>query len=373
METRDAVVVGGGPGGSSCAGALKRAGLDVLVLDRAAFPRDKICAGWITPQAVAALDLDLADYRGDGRTLQEIRAFQVSVIGRRPASAAYDTVVSYGIRRFEFDHYLLVRAGAAVHTEAVARLERRGGDWVVNGRIRTPLLVGAGGHFCPVARVLGRPTRGPSVVVAQEIEARLSEDQARRCRVSHDTPELYFCPDLAGYGWAFRKGDYLNVGFGRRDGASFPDQVQGFARTLSASGRLPDEWLSRWRGHAYAVYEGAEGGVVGDGVLLVGDAAGLAHAASGEGIGPAIESGLLAARAIVAAAGRRSRADLEPYRRALDARLGRPSVWDPARLLPARWRQALGRWLVETPPWNRDVVVGRWFLQRGQPPLSPMA
>ena len=59
MERADVLIVGGGPAGSSCAEALVAAGRDVLVLDRVAFPRDKACAGWITPDVVSALRLDL--------------------------------------------------------------------------------------------------------------------------------------------------------------------------------------------------------------------------------------------------------------------------------------------------------------------------
>ena len=50
MDSCDVLVVGGGPAGSACAWKLRQAGLDVIVMDRAAFPRDKVCAGWITPQ-----------------------------------------------------------------------------------------------------------------------------------------------------------------------------------------------------------------------------------------------------------------------------------------------------------------------------------
>src|SRR5690606_26023348 len=57
-ERCDVLVVGGGPGGSSCARALVRAGLDVVVLDRRRFPRDKVCAGWITPPVLATLEID---------------------------------------------------------------------------------------------------------------------------------------------------------------------------------------------------------------------------------------------------------------------------------------------------------------------------
>src|SRR5687768_17483918 len=49
VDSCDALVVGGGPAGSTCARALRNAGWDVIVLDRARFPRDKVCAGWVTP------------------------------------------------------------------------------------------------------------------------------------------------------------------------------------------------------------------------------------------------------------------------------------------------------------------------------------
>ena len=55
MLTCDVLVAGGGPAGSACAWKLRRAGLDVIVMDRALFPRDKVCAGWITPGVVEAL------------------------------------------------------------------------------------------------------------------------------------------------------------------------------------------------------------------------------------------------------------------------------------------------------------------------------
>ena len=71
MERCDVLIVGGGPAGSSCAWALRGSGLDVAVMDRSTFPRDKVCAGWITPPLVDALQVDLADY-ALGRTLQPI-------------------------------------------------------------------------------------------------------------------------------------------------------------------------------------------------------------------------------------------------------------------------------------------------------------
>ncbi|MGH8246033.1 MAG: FAD-dependent oxidoreductase, partial [Gammaproteobacteria bacterium] len=58
VENYDAIVVGGGPAGSSCAARLIHGGLRVAVLDRESFPRTKLCAGWITPDVLRALDLD---------------------------------------------------------------------------------------------------------------------------------------------------------------------------------------------------------------------------------------------------------------------------------------------------------------------------
>jgi flavin-dependent dehydrogenase len=369
VTTCDALIVGGGPAGSACAGALRRGGLDAWVLDRARFPRDKPCAGWLTPSAMASLDLDRDHYR-QGRVLQEVRAFKTSRIGGPVVETRYREVVSYGVRRCEFDEYLLQRSGAPRHTAAVESLRRTAGGWIVNETIRTPLLVGAGGHFCPVARALGAGPGERPLVAAQEIEVRLDPEQQRRCPAQGDTPELFFCPDLEGYGWLFRKQDHLNVGFGRRDPRSFPAQLQDFTRFLEKSGRVPPGLPRRWPGHAYLLYQGPGRTLVADGAVLVGDAAGLAHPQSGEGIGPALESGLLAARAILAAGGRYLEADLAPYRRALVSRLGPRPIGDPFRFIPAPLHLWLGARLLSTPLTTRHLVLDRWFLRRSQPPLA---
>jgi geranylgeranyl reductase family protein len=367
----DALVVGGGPAGSTCARELARAGLDVLVLDKAAFPRDKPCAGWITPGVLETLGLSVRDYGREGRTLQPILGFRTGVVGGRDVLTRYDGPVSYGIRRCEFDQYLLRRSGARVVTgHRVSDLRWDGEGWIVDGEIRTPLLVGAGGHFCPVARILGHPEGDEPVVAAQEVEFRLEASQEAECPVRPDTPELYFCADLAGYGWCFRKGRYLNVGLGRRDRRELPEQVRAFVAFLERRRRVPPGLPPRFRGHAYLLYERASRRLVDRGVLLVGDAAGLAYPASGEGIRTAVESGVLAARAVLAAGGCYARDRLEPYRTALEARLGpRRRGLDPPRGAAA----AVGRWLLGAEWFTRRVLLDRWFLHRDQRPLAPAA
>lgn len=361
MTAADVLIVGGGPAGSSCARALVGAGYDVIVLDRARFPRDKTCAGWITPAVVDLLDLSLDDYR-QGRVCQPLAAFRTCRMGGPVVETRFGTPVSYGICRVEFDHYLLQRSGArVVDGTPVTSLRRAGGRWIVNDAFEAPMLVGAGGHFCPVARQLGLPAHEVAVV-AQEIEFHMTPAQQQACRVRPDTPELYICRDLKGYGWVLRKGEVLNVGLGRHDEHELPKHVRAFAAEMVASGAVPADLPRRWKGHAYVLRDRSARRLVADGVLLAGDAAGLAHAVSGEGIRPAIESGLLAAEAIREAAGRYDRDRLQPYAARLHARLPRARHAGLAALPATLVSAILGR-LLETSWFTRRVLLERWFLQ----------
>jgi flavin-dependent dehydrogenase len=362
------VVVGGGPAGSSCAARLAAAGADVLVLDRAAFPRDKPCAGWITPEAVACLGLDLEAY-ARAHTLQPVRRFRVGRAFGGGREVAYDEVVSYGIRRCELDAYLLRRSGARVRTGfAVATLRRDRHEWVVNESVRAALLVGAGGHFCPVAREVRGTSSAPGTVVAQEMEVRLAPEQADLCRVQPERPEIDFTRELDGYGWCFRKGDYLNVGLGRRDPRALARDARAYVGWLAQTGRIPFGLPTPLRGHAYRLREGRPPRVAGDGVLLAGDAAGLAHAASGEGILPAIQSGQLAAEVLVEALRDGRARALDSYPERLAAAVGR---WSPAVSLPGPLRVLAGRAVLEWPWLTRSVVLDRLFLHRAGAAAPP--
>jgi flavin-dependent dehydrogenase len=375
MERCDVLVAGGGPAGSACAWALRDSGLDVVVMDRRTFPRDKTCAGWVTPQVAESLALDLGDYAG-GRTLQPIRGFAVRRIGNPEARTGGDAVISYGIRRFEFDHYLLARTGARLRLgDPLDKLERAGERWIVNGEIEARVVVGAGGHFCPVARQLGEPGRAPeAIVAAQEIEFELSADQAAACPVEPEVPELYFTADLRGYGWVFRKGRWLNVGLGRQDRHRLSERVAEFLRFLRDEGRLPFEPPDGMHGHAYLLQGQAPRALApAPGALLIGDAAGLAYARSGEGIRPAVESGLLAARCIRDAGARAAERVGPAYERAVERRLGprRPRrTLGLTDVLPEPWARAVAGRLLASPWFARSVVVDRWFTHRAEPALA---
>jgi geranylgeranyl reductase family protein len=370
MDSCDLLIVGGGPAGSACAWKAVRGGLDTIVLDKSHFPRHKVCGGWITPAVLEELEIDPGQY-GVGRTLQPITGFRTSCIESREVEINYGKTISYGIRRCEFDDYLLRRSGAQLRLGAsLMKLERSQDGWIVNGEIHARVVIGAGGHFCPVARFLGADARKEIAVVAQETEFEMDACEVATCAIGEEVPELYFCRDMRGYGWCFRKGDYLNVGLGRLDAHGLPKHVANFVEFLKATKKIAFDLPSPMQGHAYLLLRDMRHKIVGDGVLLTGDAAGVSYSQSGEGIRPAIESGLMAANTLLAAEGDYSAAHLKSYQARLESRFGNPGgdwATEVGRKLPVNLLGAISRRLLANSWFSRHVVLDRWFLHADQP------
>ena len=364
MESFDVIIVGGGPSGSTCGWKLRLAGKHTLIIDCKIFPRDKPCAGWITPQVIPLLKLDVREY-SSAYTWQPITGFRCGVIGGTDILIDYKKPVSFGIRRSEFDHYLLNRSGSEKRlNEKVDRIERVGGEWVINNKYRAPMLVGAGGTNCPIARMLSgtRKEKG-STVVAQEVEFKIDE-AVSDCGVTGDIPSLYFCPDFRGYGWCFRKGNYLNIGLGRTDARNFTNHVSQFQAFLGKREIPYQDVRYPWKGHSYQLRALPERKLTAEGVLLLGDAAGLADAISGEGIRPAIESGLIAAELISDANGNYQAEYLAKYEPLLKCRIGKRSRPGVLNQLPASWIATGANWLLASRWFSRNVLLDRWFLHR---------
>ncbi|RCW73449.1 geranylgeranyl reductase family protein [Marinobacter nauticus] len=371
MEYYDIIIVGAGPAGSTLARALEDSGKRVLIIDKQAFPRDKTCAGWVTPAVMASLDIDPGKY-SVGRTLQPIRRFRIGMMGQSAVENDHRDIVSYGIRRCEFDDYLLDRAECEKQLATpVKSINRNNGNWVLNDQWQAPLLVGAGGHFCPVARLLGDgPGKHETVVAAKEVEFEMTPEQARVCEARGDTPELWFCRDLKGYAWVFRKGSYLNIGLGREDNHRLSDHLEAFVEEMKQSGRIPSDLPGRFKGHAYLLYAHANRPLVDDGVLLIGDAAGLAYTQSGEGIRPAIESALMAANVIKAATDY-SALSLQSYGERIAERFGtRATDQEPGFEVPDWLKQPIASTLMRSHWFTRKVVTEKWFLHQEVPPLE---
>ena len=292
MHSCDVLIVGGGPAGSSAAWRLRRAGADVLVVDQEQFPRLKLCAGWITPEVVRDLEIDIASYPHRFLTFQRL---QIHLKGLRLPVPC----VQHSIRRFEFDAWLLERSGAPVVQHQVREIVPDGDGYVIDNRIRCRYLIGAGGTRCPVYRSLFRAANPR----ARELQAVTLEHEFPYQWSEGDCHLWFFGHGLPGYAWYVPKANgYLNVGIG------------GMAQRLKTRGddikphwqRLTSALESRlvpggdWEPAGYSYYLRGRVDMVRSGnAFITGDAAGLATRDLCEGIGPAVRSGLRAAEAIL--------------------------------------------------------------------------
>lgn len=290
----DLVVIGAGPAGSRAAAAALAGGLRVTQLDAAPFPRTKPCAGGLTPRALAALPCaDVAALRGESRAF-EFNAWR----GARTVYSFRARLLAM-VSRPELDRRLVEANRAAPGfdfrpAEPVRAVEWDGRRFTVRtdrGTVRAPQLVGADGANGVVARSLGtaRP-RGRAValevvVPRAELASCADEVLARPC--------FDFGAVERGYGWVFPKEGEVCVGLYSlaRGHRGLPGQLDAYAR---AKGLVPRS--GRWPGfEAHTIPVGGHGRPPFDGPLyLVGDAAGLADALTGEGIYHALESGRIA-------------------------------------------------------------------------------
>lgn len=292
MIEREVIVVGGGPAGSSAAWALKRDGVDCLVLDRENFPREKLCAGWITPQVLTDLEFEPTDYPHRFLTFE---ALNVSIKGLRVTLRS----PQHSVRRYELDAWLLDRSGAERARHNVRHIVEADAGYVVDGKYRCRYLVGAGGTRCPVFREIFRPVHPrPSALQAVTLEREFP------CEWHDGNCHLWFFDHgLPGYGWYVPKADgYLNVGVGgmaaklKQRGDDIRSHWQHLVDRLLRQGLIA-EAPEPPSGYSYFLRARSDLGRCGN-AFVAGDAAGLATRDMCEGIGPAVRTGLRAARAI---------------------------------------------------------------------------
>jgi geranylgeranyl reductase family protein len=320
MQT-DVLVMGAGPAGSSAAYHLAREGLGVLLVDRAEFPREKICGGGLTQAAVEALArmgvLCRMLSRSRPRPFMGVRTFAPDggcvrlAYPEAPRCSLLDQ--GYVIRRDEMDEILMkhaVAAGAEFLSSflAVEAIHSRGRLIGVSGRcrdgritVRADLIVLATGANVRLGRIFGlHGKRTPSMLTMQAF-----------CHADRE-PERFIdirLEDhlLPGYGWVFPVDDEtVNVGIGltndyerprwpaRRLRLAFDRFVEAASRQSQPHGASLSP-IGVPRGRAlYADFASTR--VSTDGALAVGEAAGLVDPLTGEGISLALESGQLAAQ-----------------------------------------------------------------------------
>ena len=215
----DVLVAGAGPAGASAARALAAAGLDVLLVDRSAFPRTKPCGGGITVRACTRFPwLDAALATVDVHTISKLHL-------EGPAGATLD-LSSDGpsvllVRRVEFDHALVraaERAGARLVSGFEITQALEDGDGVTiksrDGRsLRAPFAVAADGVHSVLAKRLGVSARWPRTKLAIDMMEETPVDTLRAAR-----PDVlwvaYGHERLDGYAYVFPKTQHTNVGIG---------------------------------------------------------------------------------------------------------------------------------------------------------------
>lgn len=359
-ETADVIVVGAGPAGSATAAYLAMTGLDVLVLEKTAFPREKVCGDGLTPRAVKELiTLGIATPEDDGW----IKNHGLRIIGGgMRLSLPWPDLASfppYGLVRTRQDFDDILARHAVKHG---ARLRE-------STNVTGPVLDATGRIVGVTARVVddkGRSTgpeltyRAPLVVAADGNSSRLSLSMNRpkrddrpmgvAVRTYYTSPrhdddyleswlELWSTDDngnkilLPGYGWIFGVGDGTsNVGLGILNTSSafgktdYKDVMRRWVATMPEEWTYSDETMvGPIRGAALPMGFNRQPHYD-RGLLLVGDAGGMVNPFNGEGIAYAMESGRLAAEVVAQAFARGSDAGrervLQSYPRVMKDALG---------------------------------------------------
>ncbi|HHL39392.1 MAG TPA: geranylgeranyl reductase family protein [Deltaproteobacteria bacterium] len=299
----DVIVVGLGPAGSTAAYRLASAGLEVVALDKAVFPRYKSCGGCISTKVTDILDFDVS-----GVIEHEVRGATFTYKSLYPLDIISDRPVGYNVMRDRFDHLLVEKARGAgariVEGARVCDVEIGSGGATVRteagGCYRGRVLVGADGASGLVGRRLfGMKPKEAAVSLTSEVP------YDRKALAAETDGRLYidFGSVPFGYGWIFPKERYLSVGMAGDTewvGGRIKDCFDAF---VSSHPLLRGFEVKERVGWTVPIYYDGAPPAVRDRALLVGDTGHLVDPFLGEGIYYAVKTAGAAADVIVEALG----------------------------------------------------------------------
>ena len=313
MNPYDVVIVGAGPAGSTLGYELAHRGVSVLILEKEKLPRSKTCAGGVTFRAHALLDFDISPV-----TQRLAYGMRISYrLGNSCIKRYRDPLVHLVMRR-DFDQLLVKKAQEAGVTIidgtraqqlniATDHIEAITNDESFHARIAVG-ADGAEGIVAPMTGLMKDAKKG----LALEAEVSISQGKL-------DELDSLIEVDLGqipgGYGWVFPKKNHISVG------------VTGPAQLSKMFKPYLERIIQQFEEHTIIDFSGhvmpmrRRGSAIQRGrTLLVGDAAGLLHPLSGEGIFYAIKSAKLAAP-VIADALKLDAVDLSGYQKAVDSEL----------------------------------------------------
>ncbi|QCX46223.1 geranylgeranyl reductase family protein [Arcanobacterium haemolyticum] len=329
----DVVVVGAGPGGSATAHYLAQNGVDVLVLEKATFPRDKVCGDGLTPRAVAELiRMGISMREEDGWVRNwGVRGYGAGHVIEVPwPELASVPNFGSGMPRKDLDHLLIKHAvasgarlregvtvlGPVIHEKSGRVIGVRARNTADGAKgeeftILARFVVDCGGVAARLAIATGREkamNRPMGVAHRTYFRSPLAQTDMMESQLELWAGKPGESELLPGYAWMFAVGDGLvNVGLGSLSSTAQPtgvDYRDVFAKWIA---NTPPEWeltpenqVGRLRGAALPMAFNRKPHYA-NGLALVGDAGGMVSPFNGEGIAYALASGRMVADSIAQA------------------------------------------------------------------------